>query len=101
MIRLLLVIFLPLMAPYVAWYGWKIFLEKPKIDPVTGDQIAPDIRNAPRGKLLLAAVALLIVTVSGFLLSHDRIGSDPYRPLTVDEFEKQQRAIPPEGADNK
>jgi hypothetical protein len=85
MIRLLLLIVLPIVAPYIAWYCWKIFLEPPGIDPATGDQIVPSIVDAPRGKLLIAAVVLLFLTVGGFLIAHYAIGQDPYRPL---EFEQ-------------
>ncbi|MEK9645443.1 MAG: hypothetical protein VW547_07840, partial [Alphaproteobacteria bacterium] len=63
----------------------KIFFEPPRIDPSSGDQIAPSIVDAPRGKLLIAAVVLLFLTVGGFLIVHYAIGQDPYQSL---EFEQ-------------
>ncbi len=92
MIRLLLVIVLPLVAPYVAWYCWKIFLEPPKIDPATGDQVAPSIVDAPRGKLLIAAFVLLILSVGGFLVAHYAIGQDPYQPIPEERYEQERRS---------
>lgn len=90
MIRLLLMTILPLIAPYVAWYLWQVFCRKPVIDPATGDQVPPDFEKAPRGKLLVAGLALTALTVGGFLLAHRLIAKDPYVPLTVEEFLRLQ-----------
>lgn len=87
MIRLLLLAALPFAAPYVGWYLWRIFLSPPRIDPATGDQLPPDFGEAPRGRLLAAAVASMIAVVGGFLLVHDHFKDDPYLPVGVEEIE--------------
>lgn len=88
MIRFLLLIILPLAAPFVAWYLWRVFGKPPTIDPVTGDQIPPDIEKAPIKALVLTALGLLALTVGGFLLAHDRFSDDPYIPIGIIEFER-------------
>ncbi len=88
MIRLLLLTFGPLFAPLAGWYLWQVFGVKPKIDPVTGDQIPPDFQKAPKAKLAVAGVVLMFLTVGGFLLVHHLSAEDPYRPLTLDEMQK-------------
>ena len=87
MIRLLLLAVLPLIAPYAAWYLWRIFVARPRIDPATGDQLPPDFDEAPKGRLLLAAVLLMIAVVGTFLLVHDRFKDAPYLPIDVEKHE--------------
>ena len=87
MIRLLLLVVLPLIAPYAAWYLWRIFVAPPRIDPATGDQLPPDFDEAPKGRLLFAAVLLMIAVIGTFLLVHDAFKEDPYRPIDVEKHE--------------
>ena len=87
MIRLLLLVVLPLIAPYAAWYLWRIFVAAPRIDPATGDQLPPDFDEAPKGRLLLAAVLLMMAVIGTFLLAHDMFKEDPYRPIDVETHE--------------
>lgn len=89
MIRLLLLTFIPLLLPFVAWFIWRVFSGTPVIDPQTGDQVPPDIQKAPRGKLLAAGFALMIVTVGAFLLFHHRFAAEPYKGIDVNEVERQ------------
>jgi hypothetical protein len=88
MIRFLLLTIIPLIVPFIAWYVWKVFADKPKIDPQSGEQIPPDIERAPRAKLLLVGALLMIVTVAGFLAIHDKTADNPYKPPDAADFEK-------------
>lgn len=89
MIRLLLLTFIPLLLPFVAWFVWRVFSGKPVIDPQTGDQVPPDLQKAPRGKLLAAGFVLMIVTVGSFLLFHQRFSEEPYKGIDVNEVERK------------
>ena len=89
MIRLLLLTFIPLILPFVAWFVWGVFSGTPKIDPQTGDQVPPDFRKAPSGKLLAAGFALMIVAVGTFLLFQHRFADEPYKGIDVNEVERQ------------
>ena len=91
MIRLILLTLVPFAAPYAGWYLWKIFFASPRIDPATGDQLPPDFGEAPRGKLLAAGVALMLIVIGGFLLVHDHFKEEPYRPIDVKEFERSEQ----------
>lgn len=92
MISLLLMTILPLLAPYAAWYLWQIFVAAPRIDPATGDQLPPDFSNAPKGKLLLAAVGSMILVIGIFLAVHDQFADEPYAPISVEEGERNWRS---------
>lgn len=96
MIRLLLLIVLPFVAPFVIWYLWQVFGRTPKIEPATGDQEAPDIGKAPLRNLGIAGLVLMALSVGGFLAFHKHFASDPYKPISVDEYEERQKR----GADN-
>lgn len=89
MIRLLLLTFIPLLLPFVIWFVWRVFSGTPQIDPQTGDQVPPDIQKAPRGKLLAAGIALMIVTVGTFLLFHHHFAAEPYKGIDAKEIERQ------------
>ena len=89
MIRLLILTFVPLLLPFAAWYAWRVFAEKPKIDPQTGEQIPPDFAKAPVVKLLILGFVLMGITIGGFLLAHSWISEEPYRPMSVDELERR------------
>ena len=91
MIRFLLLTLVPFAAPYAAWYLWKIFVAKPRIDPATGDQLPPEFGEAPRGKLLAAGVVSMLVVIGGFLLVHDHFKEEPYRAIDVEEFERSEQ----------
>tara|TARA_R110000787_G_scaffold47627_1_gene115151 strand:+ start:645 stop:938 length:294 start_codon:yes stop_codon:yes gene_type:complete len=91
MIRLLLLIFLPLLTPFVVWYLWQVFGKKPLLDPVTGEQVPPEVEKAPLAKLGIAGALLMALTVGMFLLFHERFSSEPYQPISVDEYERQQK----------
>ncbi len=90
MIKFATLVILPLITPYITWYLWRIFVAKPKVDPVTGDQLIPEFDRAPKGRLLLASFILLILVIGGFLLIHDRFKEEPYRPIDVKEYERQE-----------
>ena len=89
MIRLLLLTFIPLLLPFVAWFIWKVFRGKPVVDAHTGDQVPPDIQKAPRGKLLAAGFVLMFVTIGTFLLFHHRFAEEPYKGIDVDAVERK------------
>lgn len=88
MIRLFLLAFLSLFAPFAAWYVWQVFGKKPTIDPQTGDQVPPDFEKAPRGKLWAIGAVLSVLTVGGFLLFQQLYTEAPYKPIDVNKFEK-------------
>tara|TARA_R110000868_G_scaffold36962_7_gene130770 strand:+ start:38594 stop:38905 length:312 start_codon:yes stop_codon:yes gene_type:complete len=89
MIRLLLLTFIPLLLPFAAWFVWRVFSGTPKIDPQTGDQIPPDLKKAPRGKLWAAGFVLMFVTVGTFLLFQHRFADEPYKGIDVNEVERK------------
>ena len=89
MIRLLLLTFIPLLLPFVAWFVWRIFSGIPVIDPKTGDQVPPDLLTAPRGKLLIAGFVLMFMTVGSFLLFHQSNAVTPYKGIDVNEVERK------------
>ncbi|CAN0572800.1 unnamed protein product [Laminaria digitata] len=89
MIRLLLLTFVPLLLPFVGWFIWRVFSGTPKLDPQTGDQVAPDFEKAPRGKLLAIGFGLMIVTVGTFLLFQHRFSDEPYQGIDAKEIERQ------------
>jgi nicotinamide riboside transporter PnuC len=90
MIRFLLLTIIPLILPFVGWFVWKVFKGQPRVDPQTGDQIVPDLERAPRGKLLIAGIVLMLLTLGTFLLIHDRTANNPYQPIDVDEVIEQE-----------
>ena len=97
MIRLLLLTVIPLILPFAVWYIWKVFAERPRIDPASGEQTPPDIKKAPRIKLVATGVVLMLLTLGGFLLFHDKTADKPYAPINVDEAEKKlDRGIAPD-----
>ena len=67
-----------------------MFKGQPRVDPQTGDQIVPDLERAPRGKLLIAGIILMVMTLGTFLLIHDRKANKPYQPLDVDKVIEQE-----------
>jgi len=89
MIRLLLLTFIPLLLPFVAWFIWRVFRGTPVIDAQTGDQVPPDFQKAPRGKLLAAGFVLMFVTVGTFLLFQHHFADEPYKGIDVDEVERK------------
>lgn len=91
MIRFLLLIFLPLAAPFIAWYLWRVFGVAPQIDPDTGDQVAPDFADSPIRALAIAGAVLTVLTVGGFLLAHRIISQDPYHAIGVGGSEENQK----------
>lgn len=91
MIRFLLLIFLPLAAPFLAWYLWRVFGVPPQIDPETGDQVPPDFANSPIRALVIAGVILMVLTVGGFLVAHRIIAQDPYHAIGVGGSEENQK----------
>lgn len=92
MIRLVVLVVLPLAAPYAAWYLWRIFVAAPRLDPATGDQLPPEFDRAPKGRLLAASFVLMALVIGGFLLAHDHFDEDPYRPIDVNEHERRSAA---------
>ncbi len=90
MIRFLLLTIIPLVLPFVGWFVWKVFKGQPRVDPQTGDQIVPDLERAPRGKLLIAGIVLMLLTLGTFLLIHDRTANKPYQPIDVDAVIEQE-----------
>ena len=90
MIRFLLLTIIPLVLPFVGWFVWKVFKGQPRVDPQTGDQIVPDLERAPRGKLLIAGIILMVLTLGTFLLIHDRKANKPYQPIDVDAVIEQE-----------
>jgi len=90
MIRFLLLTIIPLVLPFVGWFVWKVFKGQPRVDPQTGDQVVPDLERAPRGKLLIAGIVLMVLTLGAFLLIHDRMANKPYQPIDVDEVIEQE-----------
>ena len=90
MIRFLLLTIIPLVLPFVGWFVWKVFKGQPRVDPQTGDQIVPDLERAPRGKLLIAGIVLMLLTLGTFLLIHDRKANKPYQPIDVDKMIEQE-----------
>ena len=89
MIRLILLTFIPLLLPFVAWFVWRVFSGKPKIDPQSGDQVVPDFEKAPRGKLLAIGFGLMVVTVGAFLLFQHQFVDEPYTGIDAKEVEQQ------------
>jgi len=94
MIRFLLLTLIPLIVPFAAWYIWKVFSGTPRIDPITGDQAAPNLEIAPHGKLLGAGFLLMILTVGIFLFVHDQFAETPYKALDVDRIEESEKRQP-------
>ncbi len=90
MIRFLLLTIIPLILPFVGWFVWKVFKGQPRVDPQTGDQIVPDLERAPRGKLLIAGIVLMVLTLATFLMIHDRKANKPYQPIDVDKVIEQE-----------
>ena len=90
MIRFLLLTIIPLVLPFVGWFVWKVFKGRPHVDPQTGGQIVPDLERAPRGKLLIAGIILMVLTLGTFLLIHDRKANKPYQPIDVDKVIEQE-----------
>ena len=90
MIRFLLLTIIPLFLPFVGWFVWKVFKGQPRVDQQTGDQVVPDLERAPRGKLLIAGIILMVLTLGTFLLIHDRKANKPYQPIDVDEVIEQE-----------
>jgi len=90
MIRFLLLTIIPLVLPFVGWFVWKVFKGQPRVDPQTGDQVVPDLERAPRGKLLIAGIILMVMTLGTFLLIHDRKANKPYQPIDVDKVIEQE-----------
>ena len=91
MIRFLLLTLIPLVVPFVAWYLWKVFSGRPRVDPKTGDQEPPNLGTAPLGKLLIGGVLLMILTLGIFLLIHDEFTRTPYKAIDLDKFEQNQK----------
>lgn len=91
MIRLLLLVVLPFIAPFVGWYLWQVFGRTPRIEPATGDQVPPDMGKAPLRNLGIAGLVLMGLSVGGFLAFHKHFASDPYRPISVDEYEERRK----------
>ena len=91
MIRFLLLTLIPLVVPFVAWYLWKVFSGRPRVDPNTGDQDPPNLSTAPFGKLLIGGVLLMILTLGIFLLIHDEFTRTPYKAIDLDKFEQNQK----------
>ena len=91
MIRFLLLTLIPLVVPFVAWYLWKVFSGRPRVDPRTGDQEHPNLGTAPLGKLLIGGVLLMILTLGIFLLVHDEFTRTPYKAIDLDKFEQNQK----------
>lgn len=89
MIRLLLLTIIPLVLPFVVWFVWNVFAEKPKLDAATGEQIPPELKTAPLKMLGIIGVLLSALTLGGFLLFHDKTADKPYTPINVDEAEKK------------
>ena len=90
MIRFLLLTIIPLFLPFVGWFVWKVFKGQPRVDQQTGDQVVPDLERAPRGKLLIAGIILMVLTLGTFLLIHDRKANKPYQPIDVDKVIEQE-----------
>ena len=91
MIRFLLLIFLPLAAPFIAWYLWRVFGVAPQIDPATGDQVPPDFADAPVRALAVTGVVLMVLIVGGFLLAGRIMSQDPYHAIGVGGSQESQR----------
>ena len=91
MIRYLLLTIIPLVVPFVAWYLWKVFSGRPRVDPNTGDQDPPNLGTAPFGKLLIGGVLLMILTLGIFLFVHDEFTRTPYKAIDLDKFEQNQK----------
>ena len=91
MIRFLLLTLIPLVVPFVAWYLWKVFSGRPRVDPKTGDQEPPNLDRAPLGKLLIGGVLLMILTLGIFLFVHDEFTRTPYKAIDLDKFEQNQK----------
>ena len=89
MIRLLLLTFIPLLLPFVAWFVWRVFSGAAKIDPRTGDQVPPDFEKAPRGKLLAMGFGLMVMTVGAFLLFQHQYADEPYKGIDAKAIERQ------------
>ena len=85
MIRFLLLIFLPMAAPFAAWWLWRVFARPPQIDPASGDQVPPDFEKAPLRGLFLAGALLTAITVGVFLLAHKESSEHPYQPIGTHE----------------
>ena len=90
MIRFLLLTIIPLFLPFVGWFVWKVFKGQPSVDQQTGDQVVPDLARAPRGKLLIAGIILMVMTLGTFLLIHDRKANKPYQAIDVDKVIEQE-----------
>jgi len=90
MTRFLLLTIIPLVLPFVGWFVWKVFKGQPRVDPQTGDQVVPDLERAPRGKLLIAGIVLMVLTLATFLMIHDRKANKPYQPIDVDKVIEQE-----------
>ncbi len=85
MIRFLLLIILPMAAPFAAWWLWRVFGRPPEIDPATGDQVPPDFEKAPLRGLFIAGALLTAVTVGIFLIAHQKSAEHPYQPIGTQE----------------
>ena len=97
MIRLLLLTVVPLILPFAVWYLWNVFGKKPQLDPSTGEQEPPEITSAPLKMLTFVGVLLSLLTLGGFLFSHDQTVSAPYSPIKVDDAAKElDRGIAPD-----
>ena len=97
MIRLLLLTIVPLILPFAIWFAWNVFAEKPELDPATGEQLPPELKNAPVKMLAAIGVLLSMLTLGGFLLFHEQMTDKPYTPINIDEAEKElERGVAPD-----
>ena len=97
MIRFLLLTIVPLFLPFAVWYVWKVFVERPKLDAATGEQSPPELNIASIKALAIIGVLLSLITVCGFLLSHDEAFEKPYAPINMKEAEEElNRGITPD-----